>query len=61
VTVPVAAVGETVAVKTTSEPGYAVVGEAESEVVEVVPDEEEESTVSVIELDVLEAYVESPP
>jgi hypothetical protein len=50
-----------VAVKTTSEPGYAVVGEAESEVVEVVPDEEEESTVSVIELDVLEAYVESPP
>jgi len=56
VIVPVAAVGETVAVNTTSDPGYAVVGEAESEVVEVVPEEEEEeSTVSVIELDVLEA------
>jgi hypothetical protein len=53
VTVPVAAEGETAAVKTTSEPGYEVVGEAESDV--VLDPDPDELTVSVTELDVLEA------
>ena len=53
VTVPVAAEGETVAVKATSDPGYAVVEELDNDVeVDPLP---EEFTASATELDVLEA------
>jgi hypothetical protein len=55
VTVPVAVEGETAAVKTISEPGYAVAGAGESAVVEEFPDDPDEATISLTEFEVLDA------
>jgi hypothetical protein len=53
VTVPVAAEGETVAVRTTREPGYVEVGAPASDVVDELP-EDDDVIVTEMELEVLD-------